>query len=139
MPRGWRRGTTGDGVCFADSGGVRSFTVGTGGPINGKPLRTWQDAERDAAPPGYQKISMGLLLITGGGADWEYSWRPATGPRLHTYRMLLAAGNDRSYTLTWTTTDADWSLDLPIQRTLVNGFRDSSRPAVTWTIPGPRS
>ncbi|GAA4609732.1 hypothetical protein BJY16_007481 [Actinoplanes octamycinicus] len=137
VPRGWHRGTTDSGICFGDPGGLRSFTVQRGGPINGQPLRRWEDAEQQALP-GYQKISMGLLLITGGGADWEYSWQPATGVRLHTYRMLLAAGEDRSYALTWTTRDADWSLDLPIQRTFVNGFRDSSRPAVTWTIPGPR-
>jgi hypothetical protein len=53
--------------------------------------------------------------------------------------MLSAAGEDRSYALTWTTRDADWILDLPIRRILVTGFRDSSRPAVTWTIPGPRN
>ncbi|MFC4069941.1 hypothetical protein, partial [Actinoplanes subglobosus] len=138
VPRGWHRGSDNGDVCFGDPGGVRSFTVAPGGPLDGKPLRRWQDAERNA-PPGYRKISMGLLLVTGGGADWEYSWQPATGPRLHTYRMLVAAGDARSYALTWTTRDADWSLDLPIQRTLTNGFRDTSRPAVTWTIPGPRN
>ncbi|GID62008.1 serine/threonine-protein kinase [Actinoplanes couchii] len=136
VPRGWQRGTTPDGVCFGDTNGVRSFTVEPGGPLDGRPLRRWQDAEQKP-PPGYQKISMGPLLITGGGADWEYSWQPATGPRMHTYRMLLAAGDDRSYALTWTSRDADWSLDLPVQRILVNGFRDSAEPAVTWTIPGP--
>jgi hypothetical protein len=138
VPRGWHRGTDNGDVCFADPGGVRSFTVQPGGPLDGRPLRRWQDAERNA-PPGYQRVSMGVLLVTGGGADWEYSWQPGTGPRLHTYRMLLAAGNDRSYALTWTTRDAAWSLDLPIQRTLVTGFRDSSRPSATWTIPGPRN
>ncbi|WP_433796644.1 serine/threonine-protein kinase [Actinoplanes sp. CA-252034] len=138
VPRGWHRGSDDGDVCFGDPGGVRSFTVAPGGPVDGRPLRRWQDAERNA-PPGYRKVSMGPLLVTGGGADWEYSWQPGTGPRLHTYRMLLAAGNDRSYALSWTTRDADWSLDLPIQRTLTNGFRDSSRPTVTWTIPGPRN
>ncbi|GIE34816.1 hypothetical protein Ait01nite_078610 [Actinoplanes italicus] len=137
VPRGWHRGSDGGDVCFGDPGGVRSFTVAPGGPLDGRPLRLWQDAEREA-PPGYRKVSMGLLLVTGGGAEWEYSWQPAAGARLHTYRMLMAAGNDRSYVLTWTTRDADWSLDLPIQRTLITGFRDSSRPSVTWTIPGPR-
>ncbi|AEV84368.1 Serine/threonine protein kinase [Actinoplanes sp. SE50] len=137
VPRGWHRGAAGGDVCFRDADGDRSFTVQSAGPLNGRPLQRWQDAERKA-PPGYRRVSMGPLLITGGGADWEYSWQPATGPRLHTYRMLLAAGDDRSYALTWTTRDADWDLDRSILRTLTDGFRDSARPAVTWTIPGPR-
>lgn len=137
VPQGWSRGAMGGGVCFGDPGGVRSFSVERGGALNGEPVRHWQDVERDQTPPGYQKVSMGPLLITGGGADWEYSWQPPSGPRLHTYRMLLAAGDDRSYALTWTTRDTDWDLDLPIQRLLVSGFRDSARPMVTWTIPGP--
>ena len=106
-----------------------------------KPLRQWRDAERTAldtgALPGYHKVSMGLLLINGGGADWEYSWQPADGPRLHTYRRSLGAGADRAYSLTWTTRDADWNLDLVNQRTIFDGFRDSTRPAVSWTVPGP--
>jgi hypothetical protein len=143
VPRGWLRSVTGDGVvCFGDPGGIRSFTVQAGGAVAGQPVRRWQDAERtalgDGSMPGYQKVSMGPLLITGGGADWEYSWQPGAGPRRHVYRMLLAAGDNRSYALTWTTRDRDWSLDLPIQRTLVTGFRDSAIPAVTWTVPGPR-
>lgn len=141
VPQGWNRGTTGDSVCFSDPGDVRSFTVQTGAAMDGEPLQHWQNAEQAAltagALPGYQKVSMGLLLLTGGGADWEYSWQPATGPRLHTHRMLLAAGEDRSYSLTWTTRDSDWNLDLANQRTLVAGFRDSSKTATTWTVPGP--
>ncbi|WP_221329138.1 serine/threonine-protein kinase [Actinoplanes sp. L3-i22] len=137
VPRGWDRRDTAAGVCFGDPGGTRSFTVRAGGPIDGKPLQQLRDAERTAALPGYQRVSMGLLLITGGGADWEYSWQPDSGRRRHAYRVLLAAGGDRSYTLTWTTQDSEWSLDLPIQRIIVDGFRDSAHPAATWTIPGP--
>ena len=141
VPQGWNRGVTGDSVCFSDPGDVRSFRVQSGSAIDGEPLQQWQDAEQAdlaaGALPGYQKVSMGLLLLTGGGADWEYSWQPATGPRLHTYRMLLAAGDDRSYSLTWTTRDTDWNLDRASQRTLFGGFRDSARPMAAWTIPGP--
>ncbi|WP_436531862.1 serine/threonine-protein kinase [Actinoplanes sp. HUAS TT8] len=138
VPRGWSRAVTADGVCFGDPGGIRSLLVAVGGALDGRPQQRLRDAERTAALPGYRKISMGPLLITGGGADWEYSWQPATGPRRHVYRVLLAAGDDRSYSLTWTTRDTDWDLDLPIERTLVDGFRDSARPSVIWTIPGPR-
>ena len=141
VPNGWNRGADGAAVCFSDPGDVRSVTVEPGGGLDGEPLRQWQDAERTAldtgALPGYRKVSMGLLLLSGGGADWEYSWQPADGPRLHTYRRSLGAGDDRSYSLTWTTRDADWNLDLVNQRTIFDGFRDSARPAVSWTVPGP--
>ena len=141
VPQGWNRSFTGATVCFSDPGDVRSFTVQTGAALDGEPLRHWQDAERAALAagelPGYRLISMGLLLLNGGGADWEYSWQPATGPRLHTHRLLLAAGNAHSYALTWTTRDSDWNLDLANQRTILAGFRDSAKPAATWTVPGP--
>ncbi len=141
VPRGWNRGVSGDSVCFSDPGDVRSFTVQAGAAMHGEPLRHWQDAEQAALAagtlPGYQKVSMGVLLLSGGGADWEYSWQPGAGPRQHTYRMLLAAGDDRSYSLTWTTRDTDWNLDLANQRTFLTGFRDLSQPATTWTVPGP--
>lgn len=141
VPQGWSRRTSGATVCFSDPADIRSFTVQAGAATRGEPLQHWQNAEDDAlaagALPGYQKISMGLLLVTGGGADWEYSWQPATGPRLHTYQVLLAVGVDRSYSLSWTTRDADWNLDLVNQRTILAGFRDSSKLSATWAVPGP--
>jgi tRNA A-37 threonylcarbamoyl transferase component Bud32 len=141
VPRGWQRTTTADGVCFSDPGGSRSFTVQRGGPVDEQPLQHWQTAERTALGagtlPGYRKVSMGLLLVTGGGADWEYTWQPAGGPRLHTYRVIQAAGTDRSYALSWTTRDSDWALDSATQRTFLTGFRGSSTPIPMWTVPGP--
>ncbi|WP_082772029.1 serine/threonine-protein kinase [Actinoplanes sp. TFC3] len=142
VPRGWERSTAGSAVCFSNPGDARSFTVEPGGPLSGRPLQHWQDAEQSALRlgtlPGYRKVSMGPLLVNGGGADWDYTWQPGTGAQLRVYRMLRAAGADRSYALTWTTRAADWDLDRANQRLLLAGFRDPARPAATWSIPTPR-
>ena len=141
VPQGWGRRANDPDVCFSDPGDVRSFTVRPGAPAGGQPLQRWQDTEQEAlaadALPGYQRISMGPLLVAGGGADWEYTWQPAFGPRIHTRRILVAAGENRSYSLSWTTRDTDWSLDLTNQRIIIDGFRGSLEPSATWAVPAP--
>jgi hypothetical protein len=82
-------------------------------------------------------VSMGVLLVAGGGADWEYTWEPAGGPRLHTHRVLLAANSDRPFRLTWTTREQDWALSRAAERTFLDGFRDRAAPASTWAVPSP--
>jgi hypothetical protein len=140
-PRGWTRATDAGVVCFSDPDGVRTFTVDAGMSTTGQPLQFWQAAERaalaDNTLPGYRKISLGVLLVLGGGADWEYSWRPPTGPPLHTRRVLLAAGAAHSYRLSWTTRDQDWALKLVHQRTFIDGFRSPWTAASTWAVRPP--
>jgi hypothetical protein len=137
VPQGWLRTTLGSLVCFTDAGGTRSFAVNTAVPITGYPLRYWQAAEKANAPPGYQKISMGVLLVADGGADWDYTWQPATGPRQRTYRQLVSTAGLHPYALSWTSPDRDWPLDLGTQRVFRNGFRGIAAPASTWAVPPP--
>jgi hypothetical protein len=141
VPRGWTRTAVGGVVCFGDPGGTRAFRVEYGPPVAGQPLRVWQVAERtaltDGTLPAYRKVSMGVLLVTGGGADWEYTWQPATGPRLHAHRSVLAAGVARSIRLSWTTLDQDWAAGLATRRTLMDGLRDPSSSASPWAVQPP--
>lgn len=143
VPRGWIRTASADVVCFSDPDGVRSLSVQPGPALTGDPLQHWQTAEKqdlDAGRlAGYRKISMGVLLVPGGGADWEYTWQPASGPRLHTHRVLRAAGSSRSYLLAWTTRDQDWELNLTNQRTALDGIRGLSSAPSTWAVPAPRT
>ena len=81
---------------------------------------------------------MGVLLVSGGGANWEYTWQPVSGPRLHTHRVLIAADSTRSYLLAWTTRDQDWDLNLSNQRIVLNGVRDLSTSPSAWTVPPPK-
>ena len=80
-------------------------------PPTGDLLQHLQIAERQERAAGtladYQKISMGVLLVPGGGADWEYTWQPATAPRLHIHRVVVAADSSRSYLLAWIAQDQD--------------------------------
>ena len=123
LPAGWQRSGTGTSTCFADPAGQRSFTVDTAAPVTRQPLVYWQNAEKKAAGlPGYQRVSMGVLLLKRGGADWEYSWQPAAGPRLHTRRVLLATTSTKSFLLQWTTTDQDWVPGLSLQQRIVAAF-----------------
>jgi hypothetical protein len=141
VPGGWTRTVAGARVCFTDPDGLRSFSVATGRAGTGDPLREWQSTERSVlsgtALPGYRRVSMGVLLVSGGGADWEYTWEPAGGPRLHTHRVLLAATGKRPFRLTWTTREQDWALSRAAERTFLDGFRDRAASASPWAVPSP--
>jgi hypothetical protein len=141
VPRMWTRATNAGAVCFGDSTGSRTLTVTRGRVVSGGPLQHWQAAERaalaDGTLPGYRRISMGVLLVTGGGADWEYVWQPATGPRLHTHRVLISAKGPRAYELEWTAPDDDWAASLVTERTVLASFRDAASPATPWAVPKP--
>ncbi|MET8150591.1 serine/threonine-protein kinase [Actinoplanes sp. NPDC049668] len=117
LPAGWRRSASGSAVEFRDAGGGRVFTVDTGAPATSDPLGYWRAAERTALDtgslPGYARISMGNLTFRGGGADWEYTWQPPEGPRLHTRRVLL------SYLADWTTPERDWVDGVAVQQRIL--------------------
>ncbi|GAB2625439.1 hypothetical protein Aab01nite_85510 [Paractinoplanes abujensis] len=122
VPAGWQRSTSGNEVCFGDAAGLRAFKV-TQSPVRTRqPLAYWQAREADGGLPGYQRISMGVLLLKRGGADWEYTWQPDSDTRLHERRILIATSNDQSYLLRWTTAGADWARAQPVQKQLVNLF-----------------
>lgn len=128
LPVGWTRAVDGTAVCFSDPDGARTFTVDTDAPVTRRPLEYWQAAERtaraDSSLPGYQWVSMNVLPLYSGGADWEYSWQPATSTRQHVRRLLLATSLTRSYLLQWATRDQDWSLDFGNQRRILQGFAE---------------
>ncbi|MBU2668038.1 serine/threonine protein kinase [Actinoplanes bogorensis] len=122
VPSGWQRSAAGNEVCFGDPAGKRAFKVNQSPVRTQQPLAYWQAREKDGGLPGYQRISMGVLLLKRGGADWEYTWRPDSDTTLHERRVLVATSSDRSYLLRWTTTDADWVRALPVQKQLVDLF-----------------
>jgi hypothetical protein len=130
LPEGWNRSVAGTAVCFSDPVGGRAFTVDTAAPVTRQPLRYWQTAEKtartDGTLPGYDRVSMGVLLLRRGGADWEYAWQPGSGPRQHVRRVLLATGAQRSYLLRWTASDRDWSQAEPLQQRIVSTFQPES-------------
>jgi hypothetical protein len=122
MPAGWQRSMSGTAVCFQDPRTDAAFTVDSAALVTRKPLDYFQSQEKTAKPPGYHRISMDLLLLRRGGADWEYTWRPDSGTTQHVRRVLLAVTDKRSYLLKWTTPDAQWSRFVPLERQLVNLF-----------------
>ncbi|MFI5496635.1 protein kinase [Actinoplanes sp. NPDC051859] len=142
VPQDWTRTADASRVSFCDPAGSRAFTVQPGLAPTGDPLRHWQTVEQQALAsgtlPGYRRVSMGVLLVAGGGADWEYTWQPPSGPRLHTHQILRAVDSTRSHLLTWTTPDQDWQRNLAHQRILVDGLRDRSSAPATWSVPAPK-
>jgi eukaryotic-like serine/threonine-protein kinase len=127
LPAGWRRSAAGTAVCFSGPAGDRAFTVDSAALVTREPLDYWQTREKAAIAgrtlPGYQRISMGVLLLRRGGADWEYTWRPDSDTVQHVRRILVATTDTRSYLLQWATSDADWSRGVAQQRQLVNFFQ----------------
>jgi hypothetical protein len=97
--------------------------VNTSAAITGAPVAHWEQAELAelgaGTLPGYRNVGMRTLEVRQGGADWEYSWQPAAGPRLHQRRVWLAMSSGRSYAVTWTTHDADWSINDPLQQLIL--------------------
>ena len=126
LPAGWRRSTSGNDVCFTDPAGRRAFVVNVAAVRTREPLAYWQRRERaDRAAgelPGYRRISMGVLLLRRGGADWEYTWRPDSDSVRHERRVLVAVTGDQSYLLRWTVADADWKASTALQRRIVELF-----------------
>jgi hypothetical protein len=130
LPAGWQRSISGNEVCFADPAGLRAFTVNVAPIVTSRPLDYWQGREKAALSrgdlPGYQRISMGLLLLGRGGADWEYTWRPGSDAVRHERRVLIAVDDRRSYLLRWTTADTAWAASNGLQRRLVELFGSRS-------------
>jgi hypothetical protein len=129
LPTGWQRSASGTAVCFTDPTGDHAFTVDSAALVTREPLTYWQNREKaaksDGSLPGYRKISMGVLLLKRGGADWEYTWRPDSDTVQHVRRILVATTANRSYLLTWTTSDGAWTAGLPLQRQLVDLFESA--------------
>ena len=126
VPAGWTRAADGAMVCFRDPAGVRTFTVDDSAPVTQSPLADWQAAEQAAVSagtlPGYRRIGMAVLPLMRTGADWEYSWQPGSGPRLHTRRVLLATSATREFVLQWTTREQDWAGNVALEQRMVASF-----------------
>jgi hypothetical protein len=122
LPAGWKRAASGNDVCFTDPAGRRAFTVNVSAVVTRRPLAYWQSREKAGGLAGYRRISMGVLLLKRGGADWEYTWQPDSDTTLHERRVLLAVTDTRSYLLRWAVADADWAASVPLQRQLVDLF-----------------
>jgi hypothetical protein len=122
LPSGWRRSTSGTAVCFQDPKGDGAFTVDSAALVTRTPLTYFQSQEKAGKPAGYRRISMDVLLMRRGGADWEYTWHPDSDTTQHVRRVLLAVTDNRSYLLKWATPDTGWSRYLQLERRLVALF-----------------
>jgi hypothetical protein len=123
VPRGWARTADGSRTCFRDPDGGRAFGVDTAVRVGGSRATYFEQAELaelvNDALPGYESIGAGSLQLRNGGADWEFRWRPSGGPLLHERRVLLSMGAGRTYLVTWTTREADWSINEPNQELIL--------------------
>jgi hypothetical protein len=123
VPRGWTRTTHRSRTCFRDPDGGRSFGVDTAVLVTGSQAAYFEQAElgelTDGALPGYESLGAGSLQLKQGGADWEFRWHPVGGPVLHERQVLLSMGHKRTYLVTWTTRDPDWSINEPNQQLIL--------------------
>jgi hypothetical protein len=127
VPQGWLRTVTGPRTCFRDPGDGRVLSVDTAAPRTHSPIGFWQQTELSelgaGSLHGYRAIAMSTLPLRQGGAAWEYTWQPASGPRLHERRIWIAMGAGRAYIVSWTTDDHDWSINQPFQNLILASLR----------------
>jgi hypothetical protein len=146
IPEGWQYSGAAGPVCFTDPDGARELIVDPTALPSRTPLAHWETEEQRlltaGALPDYRKVAMGLFILRGAGADWEYTWQPPDGRRLHTRRLLLVTSETQAYTLSWTTRDADWTLDQPHLQLVVNSLHPLGQshpqpdPSVSASAPG---
>jgi len=115
VPQDWTQSVAGNESCFRDPDSGRSLTVGAGVRPTGSATAHWQQAEQASmgagSLPGYRRLA---LTSRPDGAQWEFTWQPAAGPRLHEMRTLVSGG--RGYVVDWSTPDTEWSINLPYLR-----------------------
>ncbi|GGO22134.1 serine/threonine-protein kinase [Micromonospora parathelypteridis] len=127
VPVGWTRHTEGGTVCFRDPVQPQAIAVDPAAAVSSIPSTRWEAAEHEALKtgvlPGYQRISIGPVIRTGGAAEWEYTSDQAGGARLHARRLLVNDSKTRAYSLSWINLDSQWIATEPFQRLAFSSFR----------------
>ncbi|MEU0589617.1 serine/threonine-protein kinase [Streptomyces sp. NPDC006132] len=137
LPEGWKRLDTdrqGDlayRIVFGADGDHRALAVTYSERVGPDPVAVWRD---DVEPHlkrsgGYERIGEIRATTYQGreAADMEWTAR-ADGTRVHTFGRGFLLGGGRSFSLRWTTPDADWEdeVNQAALRTFLKTFRPGS-------------
>ncbi len=131
VPVGWRYYHDGDVACFREAvpGTGRMISIDPATPPAADPDAYWAAEEKrltgDGALIDYERISIEPLELYRGGAAWECRWTNAAGHRVRINRMLINVSENRAYTLSWLTPDADWQVNQSYLRVLRSSFQPS--------------
>jgi hypothetical protein len=93
----------------------------------GDPLAHVAVRERELAhgnPPlsGYRLVRFASVPYYQGAADWEFQFDGGIRGRMHGVVRDFVVAPGRGYTITWCTTDFDWTLNLDNYRLVMASF-----------------
>ncbi|MEU1853540.1 protein kinase [Streptomyces sp. NPDC019990] len=137
LPEGWKRLDTdrlGDlryRVVFGD-GDDRTLAVTYSERVGRDPVAVWRDEVEPhlKRSGGYERIGEIRATTYQGREAADMEWTAdVDGTRLHTFGRGFLLGGDRSFSLRWTTPDADWDDDAnqAALRTVLRTFRPGSQ------------
>jgi hypothetical protein len=121
VPGGWTAYGGPGGMCFRDTGDNRWLGVSqwTGG---GDPVAHVRSRVQELRPPGYQEVHIAPVQYYQGGADWEFQYDAPIRGRMHGVVRDFLVAPGLGYTVSWCTTEFDWSVNLDNFRLVMASF-----------------
>ncbi|MFL6129368.1 MAG: hypothetical protein ACJ73E_09920 [Mycobacteriales bacterium] len=125
VPTGWREERDGSLVDFRDPTSSRFIRIDQRNNPRTDPYDDWirQEPTSKQRLPGYDLIRIGAVQYRGWPtADWEFTWGPRGGQRSHVRIRNVVPNDFHGYAIYWSTTDGQWTQDLPYFDVLVRTF-----------------
>jgi serine/threonine protein kinase len=121
VPGGWAAYSGPGGMCFRDTGDTRWLGVSqwTGG---GDPVAHARSRPQELHPEGYQEVRIAPVPYYKGGADWEFQFDAPNRGRMHGVVRDFLVAPGLGYTITWCTTEFDWTVNLDNFRLVMASF-----------------
>jgi eukaryotic-like serine/threonine-protein kinase len=121
VPGGWTAYTGPGGMCFRDTGDNRWLGVSQWAGA-GDPVAHVRSRAQELHPQGYQEVRVAPVPYYKGGADWEFQFDAPIRGRMHGVVRDFVVAPGLGYTISWCTTEFDWSVNLDNFRLVMASF-----------------
>lgn len=127
IPAGWEPTIEGPRTTFVEPGGGRFLRVDQTTTPQDDPVADWENQEGPVSGRlgGYERIVIEPVEYRDyDAADWEFTWQPDDGERLHVRsRNLITTPGEQAYALYWSVPDSQWEDSLPLFDTFAETFK----------------
>ena len=121
VPGGWTAYRGPGGMCFRDAGDNRWLGVSRWTP-GGDAVTHVTARAQELRAEGYQNVRIASLPYYQGGADWEFQYDGGARGRMHAIVRDFLVAPGLGYTISWCTTEFDWSVNLDNFRLVTASF-----------------